>query len=228
MSEILDAMNRNSHPEIIVTDMDTSINDILINDNSVVTNGNGREEGLQGNSSDILTETFHDNDILPNTDISTECLHDSLSLKETSDVILKPFDEEIGDCKPDIRQTTSACPGINVTNTEDMAENLTENLAEILIEKDPKSTEQLDEEISALRLAADLVRLHPYGTFINEGQHGSLVAHWLSVLGDHAWFTFRWGIHANLEILAISCVLTIAYICPLSFLSYDLMFAIVP
>ena len=166
MSEILDAMNKNSHPEIIVTDMDTSINDILINDNSVVTNGNGREEGLQGNSSDILTETFDDNDIWPNTDISTECLRDSLSLKETSDVILKPFDEEIGDCEPDIRQTTSACPDINVTNTEDLAENLTENLAEILIEKDPKSTEQLDEEISALRLAADLVRLHPYGTFI--------------------------------------------------------------
>ena len=140
--------------------MDTSINDILINDNSVVTNGNGREEGLQGNNSDILTETFDDNDI------STECLRDSLSLKETIDVVLKPFDEEIGNIKPDIRQTTSACPGINVTNTEDMAENLTENLAEILIEKDPKSTEQLDEEISALRLAADLVRLHPYGTFI--------------------------------------------------------------
>ena len=201
MSEILDAMNRNSHPEIIVTDMDTSINDILINDNSVVTNGNGREEGLQGNSSDILTETFDDNDIWPNTDISTEYLRDSLSLKETSDVVVKPSDEEIGDIKPDTRQTTSACPGINVTNTEDMAENLTENLtenlaenlAEILIEKDPKSTEQLDEEISALRLAADLVRLHPYGTFINEGQHSSLVARWLSVLGDHTWFTFRWG-----------------------------------
>ena len=204
MSHILDTMNRNSHPEIVVTDTDISIHDTLNNDNSVGTNGNDCDERLQGNNSDSLTEISDHNGLVPReeniaecdfsiTDISTELPADNLYLKTTNDLIVDPINLNICGLNPDTSSTMTECPVIKVTSTqnldehftrdfatsftkkysnnldedltenltenltEDLTENLTVNLTENLTEQESRSTEQLDEEIFALRLSTDLV-----------------------------------------------------------------------